>query len=97
MTRSTAFSFRSLFVALFLVAAMWSRPALAFDTSAEYGVLVDAETGAVLWEKDGDVQMHPASMSKLMTLSMLFEALKAGTVKLTDELDRKSTRLNSSH
>ncbi len=85
MTKSFAFSLRSLLVALFLVAAMSvARPALAFDTSAQYGVLIDAETGAVLWEKDGDVQMHPASMSKLMTLSMLFEALKAGTVKLTD-------------
>lgn len=85
MTRSITISIRFLFVALFLVAAISARPAWAFDTSAEYGILVDAETGAVLWEKDGDAQMHPASMSKLMTLSMLFEALKAGTVKLTDE------------
>lgn len=61
------------------------RPAAAFDTAAQYAVLTDAETGAVLWEKDGDASMHPASMSKLMTLVMLFEALKAGTVKLSDE------------
>ncbi len=62
-----------------------AKPALAFDTSAQYAVLMDAATGTVLWEKDGDVRMHPASMSKLMTLSMLFDALKSGTVKLTDE------------
>lgn len=76
---------RSLAAAIFLIAGMAARPAFAFDTSAQYAVLMDAATGAVLWEKDGDIQMHPASMSKLMTLSMLFEALNAGTVKLTDE------------
>jgi D-alanyl-D-alanine carboxypeptidase (penicillin-binding protein 5/6) len=88
MKRSTpiAVALRSIaMAAMLLIAGLPSRPALAFDTSAEYGVLIDAATGAVLWEKDGDVQMHPASMSKLMTLSMLFDALKSGTVKLTDE------------
>lgn len=76
---------RPLALGLMLVAGVMARPALAFDTTAEFGVLIDADTGAVLWEKDADTQMHPASMSKLMTLSMLFEALKAGTVKLDDE------------
>jgi D-alanyl-D-alanine carboxypeptidase (penicillin-binding protein 5/6) len=77
--------FRPLALALLLVMGLAAQPAHAFDTSAEYGVLIDAETGAVLWEKDADARMHPASMSKLMTLSMLFDALKAGTVKLEDE------------
>jgi D-alanyl-D-alanine carboxypeptidase (penicillin-binding protein 5/6) len=88
MKRSTpiAIALRSVaMAAMLLIVGVPLRPALAFDTSAEYGVLIDAATGAVLWEKDGDVQMHPASMSKLMTLSMLFDALKSGTVKLTDE------------
>lgn len=68
-----------------VIASFAARPAMAFDTTAQYAVLMDAATGTVLWEKDGDVRMHPASMSKLMTLSMLFDALKSGTVKLTDE------------
>lgn len=75
----------ALALALILVVGLAAQPAFAFDTSAQFGVLIDADTGAVLWEKDGDTQMHPASMSKLMTLSMLFDALKSGTVKLTDE------------
>ncbi|MFZ3033679.1 MAG: D-alanyl-D-alanine carboxypeptidase family protein [Parvibaculum sp.] len=72
-------------LAIFLIVGLTARPAFAFDTSAQFGVLIDADTGAVLWEKDSEASMHPASMSKLMTLTMLFEALKAGTVKLTDE------------
>jgi len=72
-------------LASFLIVGLAARPALAFDTSAQFGILIDADTGAVLWEKDSEASMHPASMSKLMTLTMLFEALKAGTVKLTDE------------
>lgn len=72
-------------VAATVAGVLASRPALSFDTSAQYAVLMDASTGTVLWEKDGETPMHPASMSKLMTLSMLFDALKAGTVKLTDE------------
>jgi D-alanyl-D-alanine carboxypeptidase (penicillin-binding protein 5/6) len=73
------------FAATVLLLAGLSTQAFAFDTTAQFGVLMDASTGAVLWEKNGDQQMHPASMSKLMTLSMLFDALKSGTVKLTDE------------
>jgi len=74
----------ALALSAFLIVGLASRPAFAFDTSAQYGILIDAATGAVLWEKNGDESMHPASMSKLMTLTMLFDALKAGTVKLTD-------------
>ena len=42
------------------------------------------DTGQVLWAKDAYVPMPPASMSKLMTLELLFQRLKDGRVKLTD-------------
>ena len=58
--------------------------AQAFDTKATYAVLMDAETGAVLYEKNGDVLTAPASMSKLMTMAMLFEALQENRVTLDD-------------
>lgn len=56
-----------------------------FVSKAEEAILMDARTGRILFEKNADVAVPPASMSKLMTMIMVFEALKAG--KLT--LDQK--------
>ncbi len=61
------------------------RPAAALETTAEFAMLMDYETGAVLWGKNADEEMYPSSMSKLMTLEMLFNALREGTVSLDDE------------
>jgi D-alanyl-D-alanine carboxypeptidase (penicillin-binding protein 5/6) len=71
-------------LSLFAFAALPARAAI--DTSAEHGLLMDAATGQVLWQKDGLVSMPPASMSKLMTLELLFQRLKDGRMKLTDTL-----------
>jgi len=68
--------------ALLLLAA---PPAGAVETSARQAMVVDFQTGTVLFEKDADVQVHPASMSKLMTLYVLFDRLKQGNVSLDDE------------
>jgi serine-type D-Ala-D-Ala carboxypeptidase (penicillin-binding protein 5/6) len=54
-------------------------------TSAEHALVMDYESGQVLWARDGFTQMAPASMSKLMTLELLFQRLKDGRVKLTDQ------------
>jgi len=58
--------------------------ASAIDTAAKQAFLIDANTHSVLLNKDGDAQMHPSSMSKLMTIYILFSRLKEGRVKLTD-------------
>ena len=47
--------------------------------------MIDLGTGSILLSKHADEQMHPASMSKLMTVYMLLERLKDGRLKLTDE------------
>ncbi|MDE3015589.1 MAG: D-alanyl-D-alanine carboxypeptidase [Pseudomonadota bacterium] len=60
-------------------------PAYAIDTVARQAFLVDMNTGAVLLNKNGDEEMHPSSMSKLMTIYILFQRLKAGRVKLDDQ------------
>ncbi|GMV62112.1 MAG: hypothetical protein AMXMBFR74_12810 [Parvibaculum sp.] len=73
------------FTAMFCVLLVAPRNAQAFDTQAEYAILMDYDTGTVLWGKNADEQMHPASMSKLMTLEMLFNALDDGSVSMDDE------------
>jgi D-alanyl-D-alanine carboxypeptidase (penicillin-binding protein 5/6) len=55
------------------------------NVQAEHIYIVDYNTGSVLFDKAGTEKLHPASMSKLMTLYMLFDALKRGDVKLTDK------------
>ena len=54
--------------------------AQAVETKASYALLLDAETGVALFEKNADARMSPASMSKLMTVLMAFEALESGAV-----------------
>ncbi|MEQ9638864.1 MAG: D-alanyl-D-alanine carboxypeptidase family protein [Alphaproteobacteria bacterium] len=70
----------------------------AIDTPARHAILVDIGTGTVLLAKDADTQMPPASMSKLMTISMLFEALTEGRVKLDDsfEVSEKAWKMGGS-
>ena len=67
-----------------------TTPALAqaaadFDTKAKYAILMDEESGTVIFQKEADVAMEPASMAKLMTLAVVFNEVRAGRVKLTDE------------
>jgi D-alanyl-D-alanine carboxypeptidase (penicillin-binding protein 5/6) len=73
-------------VCLLLVCVFFARMATAeqIDTSASVAYIVDFQTGAVLLDKNGDRQIEPASMSKLMTIYLLFEALKNGKIKLSD-------------
>jgi D-alanyl-D-alanine carboxypeptidase (penicillin-binding protein 5/6) len=59
--------------------------AATIDTSAEHALLMDGDSGQVLWAKDAFVPMPPASMSKMMTIELLFQRLKDGRVKLTDK------------
>ncbi|SOC04763.1 D-alanyl-D-alanine carboxypeptidase family protein [Rhodobacter maris] len=57
-------------------------PAAAFETRARAAWVYDLTAQTVLLEKNADVALPPASMSKLMTLNMLFEALREGRVTL---------------
>jgi len=61
------------------------QPARALETPASHVYLIDTTTGAVLFDKNGDKPMAPASMSKLMTLFMVFERLQDGRLSLDDK------------
>ena len=77
--------FAGLLLSFFALAAVAPAQA-AMQTSAEHALLMDAGSGQILWQKDGLAPMPPASMSKLMTLELLFQRLKDGRIKLTDTL-----------
>ncbi|WP_337876141.1 D-alanyl-D-alanine carboxypeptidase family protein [Elioraea sp.] len=63
-----------------------TTPLGPIDTLARHALIVDYATGAVLLEKEADVAMPPASMSKLMTAYVVFELLRAGRLRLDQEL-----------
>jgi len=69
----------------FVLAAAPAQQSGEFAPKARYAVLMDADSGAILYQHNADELMSPASMSKLMTLAVLFKALKAGQLKPTDE------------
>jgi D-alanyl-D-alanine carboxypeptidase (penicillin-binding protein 5/6) len=72
------FSLKTLTAAL-LCGAL-ALPANAFETIANSAWVFDMTTHTVLLEKDADISLPPASMSKLMTAELLFKALKEGRV-----------------
>ena len=61
-------------------------PASAFDTKAEAAYVIDQKTGTVLLAKNADQPLPPASMSKLMTLYMAFEAIRDGRLSMDERL-----------
>ena len=64
-----------------------SNPGYArdFETAAKQAILLDSRSGQVFFEKNADELMPPASMSKIMTMIVVFEGLKDGSLHLDDE------------
>ncbi len=75
-------------VAILALLTIGVLPAAAqtMATPARQAVLLDASTGSVLFEKDADTPFPPASMSKLMTVYLAFDAIKQGELALDDEV-----------
>ena len=84
----------ALLALIFVLPALAAPPAAAFDTKARAAWVYDLTTDTVLLNKNADEPMPPASMSKLMTINMLFEALRDGRVTL-DTRFAVSTRAKS--
>lgn len=75
----------ALLIVLSLMSPSAAQEPAPLETKAKEAILMDAQTGAVFYEKNADEQIEPASMSKLMTMIMVFEALKAGKLTLDQE------------
>lgn len=56
----------------------------SIEINAKQALLIDAETGAVLFEKNADTHMPTSSMSKMITIYLVFEALRDGSIKMDD-------------
>ncbi len=82
-------SSRLLAPAAIALAALFAVPghALTTDTPARSAMLLELGTGAPLLRKGADERIPPASMSKLMTLEVVFRALKEGRLTLDDEFE----------
>jgi D-alanyl-D-alanine carboxypeptidase (penicillin-binding protein 5/6) len=75
-------SVRQLFPALCLIALTFGHAgfALAFETKAKQAILVEADSGMVLFAKDVDQPFPPAALAKLMTMETLFDLVATGKV-----------------
>ena len=92
---------RSLLLTAGLLAVLaLAGPAIGqtFKTSAKQAILIDNDTGAVLFEKDADSPMFPASMSKIMTALLVFDRLHDGSLTLesTMPVSEKAWRMGGS-
>jgi D-alanyl-D-alanine carboxypeptidase (penicillin-binding protein 5/6) len=67
-----------------LIAATGAALPAEFQTAAKQAVIMDYATGAELFAKNADEIMEPASMTKMMTVYMMFERLKDGSLSLND-------------
>lgn len=82
----------------FLIATPAMADVVPFETVAKQAYIVDTETGQVLFDKAGDERMPTSSMSKTMTVYLVFEALKNGKLTLDQELpvSEKAWRMQGS-
>lgn len=80
-------------VALFLI--FWMTAALAVPAAAEdampglqtpHACVMEVTTGEILYEKDADAKVHPASVTKIMTILLIFESLRDGKLDLDQEV-----------
>src|SRR3546814_7651757 len=86
---------RTMLVAVLAVCLATAIPAASagaappsYETSARQALLIDFDTGVVLFEKNADAPMHPASMTKIMTTALVFDEIKAGRLSLDTKIGR---------
>ena len=75
-----------IFISVLLLGICSSSLAYSFDTKARAAYVIDQTSGTILLSRNADLPLPPASMSKLMTLYMTFEFIKAGRLGLDEKL-----------
>jgi len=69
---------------LFWANTAWSQNN-GFETIADHAIILDYETGLVLYEKDARKPAYPASMTKIMTAELVFDQIRAGNINMDTE------------
>ncbi|MCB1430175.1 MAG: D-alanyl-D-alanine carboxypeptidase, partial [Nitratireductor sp.] len=67
-----------------LLTSIVPAQAQLYSTKAKQALLIDADTSTVLFAKEADAQIPPASLAKLMTMEVVFNSLKTGRLNLSD-------------
>lgn len=71
---------------IMLIQCSLPTSATQVSISAPSAILMEASTGKVIYEQDADTRRSPASITKIMTLLLIFENLEAGKIKLSDQI-----------
>ncbi|MBP9694488.1 MAG: D-alanyl-D-alanine carboxypeptidase [Alphaproteobacteria bacterium] len=87
-----------LLTSIMLVGSACAYAAPQFETEADQAILVDLATDTIVYEKNARDKMYPSSMSKVMTMFVIFDKLKAGEVTLNDKvsISEKAWRMGGS-
>ena len=86
-------------IILFFISQFFSQLAIAnIEIKARTAILQDFLSGEVLYEKNPDTSIYPASMTKIMTSIIAFDLLKSGDISLDDKfiISEKAWRLSTS-
>jgi len=84
------------FLTIFITILLTFNSNAAFDIKARTAILQDYLSGEILYEKDPDKSIYPASMTKIMTAMVAFDLIKSGDLKLDDKfiISEKAWRLS---
>ena len=74
-----------LFLVVFVFSSQASMAQLQFATKAPYAILMDYDSGTILFQKKANERIEPASMAKMMTIAVTFDMLKNGQLSVDDE------------
>lgn len=81
--------FLPILICILIFYSSFSLPLTAFaepEIETPHAAVMEVSTGTLLYEKDADTPVHPASVTKVMTILLIFEAMEKGEISLTEEV-----------
>ena len=90
--------YKKLFLIIFTTFFLVELASANFDLKARTAILQDYYSGEILYEKEADTSINPASMTKIMTSIIAFDLIKSGDLKLDEKfiISEKAWRLSTS-